>query len=325
MKGIRVNRLGGPEVLEYTDLPDPIAQAGQVVIDVRGASVNYADIKARSGHYHLGKKPPFIPGIDVAGVIAATGRGVRKLKAGDRVIAFPASGSYAEKALASAELTFKIPAAIGFESAAACPIVAGTSTHMLVYAARLKRGESVLVHAATGGVGSTAIQVAKVLGASRVIASVGSPWKKKHARDFGADVVIDNRSGDYAGEVNRLTDGQGVDVILNPIGGATLAQDFKCLAPFGRLIFFGAMGGEPAAPPLERLHPNNQSMIGFSFGHYRRFRPRLVSKTINRAIRLMAEGQITIHLSNQFPLDKAAEAHTCIETRGALGKVILTP
>lgn len=325
MKGILVNRLGGPDVLKYKELPDPVPGPDQVLIKVKGASVNFADIKARSGQYHLGRNPPFIPGIDVAGIVVATGSAVKDIKIGDRVVAFPSSGSYAEKTVANKNLTFVIPDSIPFETAAAFPIVAGTAMHMLTVAAGMKKRESLLIHAAGGGVGSTALQLAKTLNVSQIIASVGSPWKITKVNEIGADAVVDYTSGDYAKNVSALTDGEGVDVIVNPIGGMTIVQDLQCLAPFGRLVLFGKMSGEPVRIPPEILHKTNRTVIGFSFGHYRRYRPEMVRSTIKSVINLLENNRLEIIIGKCFPLKEASAAHRYIEERKALGKVILIP
>jgi len=325
MKGIHVTKYGGADVLQYLDLPDPVPGAQQVLIKVKGASVNFADIKARSGKYHLGKQPPFIPGIDVAGIVIGVGKEVKKIKTGDRVIAFPAAGSYAEKTVANENLTFVIPESVSFKSAAACPIVAGTVTHMLSQIARITENKNLLVHAAGGGVGSTAVQIAKAFGVQKIIGSIGSPWKEKLVKEAGADAVINYATPDYAKEIGRLTDGKGVDVILNPIGGSTIEEDLHCLAPFGRLILFGRLSDEDTHIPIEELFTANKSVIGFSFGHCRKFKPELARKTMNKVIELLKSSRIEVTVAKCFPLQQASEAHDFIESRKAIGKVVLFP
>jgi len=325
MKGIMVNRLGSAEVLEYTDIPDPVPEPHQVLIEMRGASVNFADIKARSGGYHLGRKPPFIPGIDIAGVVVAVGMAVRDIAVGSRVIAFPAEGSYAELAVADEAMTFTIPDSVDFTAAAATPIVAGTAMHMLTAIAAIAVGERLLIHAAAGGVGSTALQIARSLGLTEVYASVGSPWKAERAKAMGAAAVVDYRADDYAEQIGRLTGGAGIDVILNPLGAATIAQDLRCLAPFGRLISFGNLGGSPATLPAEQLFPTNRAVIGFSFGHCRRSRPAVVRESMTRVIDVLARGGLDIPIDRCLPLSEAAAAHRCLEDRQAVGKLVLVP
>ncbi len=325
MKGILVSRLGEPEVLEYKDLPDPVPESDQVLVEVRGASVNFADTKARSGGYHLAKKPPFIPGLDVAGVVLEVGADVTEIKPGDKVIAFPVSGSYAEKAVASRELTFVIPEMLDFVDAAAAALVTGTVTHMLKHVAHIQKDESLLVHAAAGGVGTTALQVAKAFAVSPVFGSIGSPWKEDHVRTAGADGVVDYSSKSYVEDIRAMTDGRGVDVIMSPLGGATIETDLQCLAPFGRLVIFGEMNDGAAHVPPDGLYTANKSILGCSFGHYRRFRPDLVRKTMTTVIALLADEKIAVFVNRCFRLEEAAQAHRLLEQRQALGKVVLVP
>lgn len=325
MKGILVSRLGASDVLEYKDLPEPVPEAGQVLIEVRGASVNFADIKARSGGYHLAKKPPFIPGLDIAGVVLEVGSEVKRIRQGDHVIAFPASGSYAEKAVASQALTFVVPRRLDLVKAAAAALVTGTVTHMLKHIARLEKQESLLVHTAAGGVGTTALQVARALGVTEVYGSVGSPWKEKHARKMGAVGVVDYTSATYGDDINRLTDGRGVDVILNPLGGATVERDLECLAPFGRLITFGELVDGPSTIPQGELYKGNRSIHGSSFGHYRKNRPGAVRDTMATVIDLLVNDKIEVFIDTRFPLQQAPQAQQKLEDRKALGKVVLVP
>jgi NADPH2:quinone reductase len=280
MKAIIVKKFGGPEVLTYTDIDDPQPAADQVLIRVHTVGVNFADVKARIGAYHLKRALPFIPGLDVAGTIAAVGPEV--------------GGAYCELALAREVLTFAIPEAISDETAAAFPIVAGTSYAMLSRISSLKTGEGVLLHSAAGGVGTTALQIAKHLGARPIIATVGSDAKKSMLGELGADATVNYRSENYIEKTLALTDGKGVDVILNPLGGEMLEGDLDCLAPFGRLICFGHASGQPASIPTNELHGSCRSVLGFSFGTLRRTRPQEASGIMNAVIPMLAE-------ENSFP------------------------
>lgn len=325
MKAIQVVRCGKPEVMEYNDIPDPLYEKDQVLIEVRGTSVNYADIKARSGVYHLAKTPPFTPGLDVSGIVLETGSEVTGIKPGDHVIAFPATGSYAEKAVASHHLTFVIPKDLDFIKASGAGLVTGTVVHMLRQIAAVEEGENLLIHAAGGGVGTTALQVAKAFGVSEIFASIGSMWKESHVREMGANHIIDYNQEDYGQKILELTGGKGVDVIMNPLGGPTLERDMQCLAPFGRLVLFGEMKGDSAILPIGSLYSRNRSIYGCSFGHYRRFRPERVRDTMKIAIDLLAQGKIDIHVHSCMPMEQASEAHQLLEDRKAVGKIILVP
>lgn len=325
MKGITVQSFGSPDVLNYTTLPDPVAGENEILIEVRGASINSADIQARSGKYHLGKNLPFTPGIDVAGVAASVGQKVKTIKKGDHVIAFPSTGSYAEQAVAQEHLCFVIPPEINFKAAAAVPIVAGTITHMLTEIARIQPGESILVHGASGGVGTTAIQVAKQCKAGKIFGSVGSLRKGTYVQDLGAEATVDYNDPDYSTQINQLTGGAGADVILNPIGGVTLERDLHCLAPFGRLISFGRLADVPGSISPETLYTTNRSVIGFSFGHFRKLRPAKISNTMERVIEMLRSEQLQMVIDSCYPLKEAARAHQHLESREAIGKVLLYP
>ena len=324
MKGIIVEKFGGPEVLAYRDLDDPQPQANQVLIRVHSAGVNYADVKARTNVHHIERPLPFIPGLDVAGTIEAVGPGVEKLKVGQRVVAFPQGGSYCEFALAHEVLAFPIPDSIEDDTAAAFPVVAGTSYAMLSRIAGLQAGQGLLLHSAAGGVGTTALQIAKHLGARPIITTVGSDTKKKLLEELGADAVVNYRSENYVEKTLALTDGKGVDVILNPLAGELLERDLDCLAPFGRLLCFGNASGEPASFLSSQLQGSCRSVLGFSFGTLRRSRPQEVLGIMQAVIALIAEGKIRMVMGKRFPLAKAADAHRYLESRKSTGKILLT-
>jgi NADPH2:quinone reductase len=323
MKGILVEKFGGPEVLAYRDLDDPQPKANQVRIRVHSAGVNFADVKARAAAYHIKRPLPFIPGLDVAGTIEAVGSGVKKLKAGQRVAAFPQGGSYCEFAVADEGLTFPIPDSIEDDTAAAFPVVAGTSYAMLSRIAGLQAGEGLLLHSAAGGVGTTALQIAKHLGARPIIATVGSDTKKKLLGELGADAVVNYRSENYVEKALALTDARGVDVILNPLAGEILERDLDCLAPFGRLLCFGSASEKSASFSSDQLQGSCRSLIGFSFGTLRRTRPQEVPGIMQGVIALLAEGKIRMMMGRQFPLAEAAEAHRYMESRKSTGKILL--
>lgn len=323
MKAAIVTRFGGPEVLELTEIQVPTPNSHQVLIRVHAASVNFADINARKGMYHLGKKPPFIPGIDCAGVVAAVGANVTGIDVDRKVVAFPATGSYAEFALAEENLVFPIPEALSYDLAASFPIAGGTSYHMLKEVAGLKQNETALIHAAGGGVGSTALSLARYLGASLVIGATRSRWKEAHIKKMGADAVVNLNSEDLVDNINSLTGSKGIDVILNPVGGRTIQTDLKCLAPFGRLVLFGNLAAADDGPTISSLFTRNQSILGFSFGHYRQFRPEDIQNTMGSVINLVAAGKIEMQIAKRIPLENVRQAHRLLENHEIFGKLIL--
>jgi len=323
MRAVVVDKFGGPEVLELTEIQIPTPNSHQVLIRVHAASVNFADINARKGGYHLGKKPPYVPGIDCAGEVAAVGGKVTNIDVNQKVVAFPTAGSYAEFALAEEALVFPIPETIPYDLAASFPIVGGTSYHMLKEVAALKQNENALIHAAGGGVGSTALNFAKYLGASMVIGVTRSSWKETHIKKMGADAVVNLNSADLVDNINSLTNSKGVDVILNPIGGDTIQKDLECLAPFGRLVLFGNLANANYCPTISSLFTLNQSILGFSFGHYRRYRPEDIQNTMDRVINLVASGKIEMQIAKRVPLKNVQQAHRLLENQEILGKLIL--
>jgi NADPH2:quinone reductase len=323
MRAAIVTKFGGPEVLELTEIQIPTPNSHQVLIRVHAASVNFADINARKGMYHLGKKPPFIPGIDCAGVVAAVGANVTNIDVNQKVVAFPATGSYAEFALAEENLVFPIPETLPYDLAASFPIVGGTSYHMLKEVAGLKQNETALIHTAGGGVGSTALNIAKYLKASMVIGATHSSWKETHIKKIGADAVVNLNSADLVDNINSLTGSKGVDVILNPIGGRTIEKDLECLAPFGRLVLFGNLAAANYSPTISSLFTLNQSILGFSFGHYRRYRPKDIQDTMDSVINLVAAGKIEMQIAKRIPLENVQRAHRLLENQEVLGKLIL--
>ena len=322
MKAIMVTEFGGPQVLRYTDAAMPEINDSQVLIKVAMTSVNFADIKARMGNKGR-QKVPFIPGIDAAGVIVKTGNNVNHLQEGQRVIAFPHDGSYAEYIVADANLTFPIPEGLPFDIAAASPVVSFLSHKLLADVARLEPGETVLIHAAAGGVGTTAVQMAKILGAGQVIGTVGSESKKEMAQESGYDHVFCYEKENFAEKVKELTNGQGANVILDSLAGRVSLESLECLADYGRLVHFGNSSGEKADFALSALHSSCRSVLGFSLGTTRKKRPELLQQTAEYVLSYLAEGSLKMKIGERFPLMEAAHAQAFVESRKSVGKVLL--
>ncbi|EOO16764.1 MULTISPECIES: quinone oxidoreductase family protein [Bacillus cereus group] len=322
MKAIVVTSFGGPEVMKYTDVDMSTISDNQVLIRVVATSVNFADIKSRYGKKG-NKALPFIPGIDAAGIVERVGSHVKNIYPGQRVIAFPQNGSYSEYVVANENLTFVLPDEVDFQTAAACPIVSFTSYNLLANIARLQQGESVLIHAAAGGIGTTAIQLAKLLGAKKVIGTVGSEAKRKIAFDAGADYVICHQDEDFVERVNQLTNGEGVNIVLDSISGTVSERSLECLAYYGRLVQFGNASGEVGIFQTKDLHASCRSILGFSFGTTRKKRPELLQETANQVFRYLRDGSLQIKATKSFPLQDAGKAHEWVESRQSTGKVIL--
>ncbi|WP_181535912.1 zinc-binding dehydrogenase [[Anoxybacillus] calidus] len=323
MRAILVTEFGPPEVLKCTTVDVPSITSRQVLIRVEATSVNFADIKSRYGKKGSGKLP-FIPGLDVAGVVEKVGSDVKRFTEGQRVIAFPKMGSYAEYVVADEILTFAIPDNVDFDTAAACPIVSFTAFKLLADVARLEPGETVLIHAAAGGVGTTAIQLAKILGAGCVIGTVGSTTKIATALDAGADHVICYEDVDFAEKVVELTNGRGADVILDSISGQVSEKSLECLAMYGRLVHFGNSSGYVGRFQTKDLHSSCRSVLGFSLGTTRKERPHLLHNAADHVLRYLAEGRLKMKIGKKFALEEAVEAHRWVESRNSTGKVLLT-
>lgn len=323
MKAILVTEFGPPEVMKCTTVDIPSITSSQVLIRAEATSVNIADIKSRYGKKDSGKLP-FIPGLDAAGVVEKVGSDVRSISVGQRVIAFPKMGSYAEYVVAEEILTFPIPYNVDFDTAAACPVVSFTAFKLLADVARLEPGETVLIHAAAGGVGTIAIQLAKILGAGCVIGTVGSPIKISTALEAGADHVICYQDDDFVEKVMEFTDGRGADVILDSISGQVSEKSFECLAIYGRLAHFGNSSGSTGHFQTKDLHSSCRSVLGFSLGTTRKERPHLLRNAADHVLGYLAEGRLKMKIVKKFALEEAVEAHRWVESRNSTGKVLLT-
>jgi NADPH2:quinone reductase len=324
MQAIRFHRTGGADVLALEEAPEPALARGAVRIAVRAAGVNFADVHFRKGEYFVRPVFPQIPGLEAAGEVEAVGEGVDGLRAGDRVVAFAESGAYAAKLVTPASLVFPIPSELSFEDAAALPVQGLTALHVLGLAGRLQRGERVLVHAAAGGVGSLAIQLAKQLGASLVVGTAGSADKCALVRELGADLAIDYRKEDFLQAV-KARSRDGVDVVLEMLGGTdTYKRNLACLAPFGRMVVYGAASAdlrgtiEPVA-----LMAKNASVIGYYLTAVLRRRDLCAPALAELAGHVVA-GRVRVVRSATLPLARAADAHRMLESRESTGKIVLT-
>jgi len=324
VRAIQADAFGDSSVLQWRELPDPVPGPGEVGIRVAATGVNFADILSRRGGYSAGTGLPFNPGLDCLGTIVAVGPGVSGLTVGQRVAAYPDHGSYAEIAVARAVLTYPAEPGVPDEAAASLNVLV-TAHNILRVAGRLARGESVLVHAAAGGVGSTAVQMARAFGAGTIFATVGDAAKFGVAKEAGADVVINYRTEDVAKRVLAETGGLGADVILDSVAGDVFTNGFPALAPFGRYVIFGQASGKAAAVQTTQLHRENRAVIGYTSGGYRKRRPEALLPAVQASFRMAAEGTVKVLVGARFPLRDAAKAHDLIESRKSVGKVLLIP
>ena len=322
MKAVRVHETGGPEVLRLEDVPDPSAGPKDAVVKIEAAGVNFVDIYFRTGLYKT--TLPFTNGQEGAGVITAVGTEVTDFQAGDRVAYPGVPGSYAECNVVPAATLVKLPEAIDTRTAAAV-MLQGMTVHYLAYSTfPLENGHTALVHAAAGGVGLVLVQVAKMRGA-RVIGTCSTPEKAERVRQAGADEVILYTEQDFVAEVQRLTDGRGVDVVYDSVGKATWEGSLNCLRPLGMLVFFGnASGPVPAIEPLTLLAKGSLFLTRPGLVHYTATREALLERASD-VFEWVSSGKVKVHIGETYPLAEAAEAHRRLASRLTSGKILLLP
>ncbi len=340
MKAIMLERTGRPEVLaeKQVDVPEP--GPDEVRIAVRAAGVNFADLLQRLGLYGGAPPFPYIPGFEVAGEVEAVGDGVEDFDIGARVVALTRFGGYAEKACAPAAVTLELPDAVGLEEAAALPVNYLTAWVCMFTMGNLRAGERVLIHAAAGGVGTAAVQLARVTGAE-IYATVGSDEKAHFVRGLGAQHPINYKTVDFAEAIRSQVGRRNIDLVLDGVGAETLRKGYDLLAPLGRLVSFGlseAVSGPGRSVPRSllawwrtpRFDPvnmigRNVGVFGFHLAHLER-RKELVAEAFADVLRLVVEGEIRPIIARTFPLtaEGAAAAHRYMHERRNIGKVILT-
>jgi NADPH:quinone reductase len=323
MKAIVFTQIGGPEVLTLSDVPKPEVRPGMVLIKVHAIGVNFADTRFRQGTYVVKPKLPDTPGMEAAGVIEAVGDGVTDLRVGQRVAAFTVK-SYAEYCQAPAPMVIPLPEGVSFSDGAAFPIQVMTAYHLHHTAESAGPGKTVRVHSAAGGVGIVAVQLAKVAGA-RVFGTVSSDAKKQLVKDHGADAVINYTTEKFADEVLKLTEGRGVDLILDAVGKPTFEEGLRCLGMLGHLILYGRAGGPTDPLNIATLSAKSQKVSGFMVPTITRNFPEKTRESAERCFALMREGRLKLHIGKTFPLAEAAEAHRHLESRQSTGKLVLLP
>jgi NADPH2:quinone reductase len=322
MKAIRVERTGGPEVMQLVDLPVPEPKANEAVVKVAAAGVNSIDAQFREGVF---KTPvPFVPGQEGAGVVTAIGSGVKCVKVGDRVAWSGTLGSYAEYVVGLAESKVPVPSSVSDEDAAAA-MLQGLTAHYLCHDAyKLKPGDTALVHAAAGGVGLLVVQMAKSLGA-RVIGTVSSEEKASFAREAGADEVIVFTQTDFEAETKRLTGGKGVDVVYDGVGKATFARGLNVLRSRGMLVLFGNSSGPvPPVDPVTLSEKGSLYMARTTLAHFTATRDELVARS-GDVFSMIASGSLKPKIAKTYPLGDAAQAHRDLGARKLTGKLLLIP
>jgi NADPH2:quinone reductase len=315
MRAIQVTEFGGPEVLVEADLPDPQPTDGTVLLQTSAAGINYADTHQTENSYLAAAELPMIPGAEVAGTTPD----------GKRVVALVGSGGYAERVLASPVFMYEVPDGVDDGQALAIILQGTTAWHLLRTCAHLKEGESVVVHAAAGGVGTLAIQLAKRWGAGRVIAAASSEEKRQLALDLGADVAIDARAPDMKAAIEEANGGT-VDVVLEMVGGSTFDGSLAALAPFGRLVFFGMAGRERPSPvDPGQLLQKSRSVIGFWLAHCMARPQEMLAEPVRELLDVVGAGELRPVVGGTYPLSDARRAHEDMRARKTTGKLVIDP
>ena len=326
MLAVKVENFGDAEVLAVSETADPVADPGEVLVAVEAAGVNRADVLFREGADHRGPALPAVPGLEGAGRVRAVGEGTAGFAVGDRVVAWGAAdapGFYAQLAAVPAERVLPVPEGVELIAAAALPVAWLTAWYCLYRLGELTAGDTVLVHAGASGVGSAAVQIAKDAGAT-VLATVGSPDKQAWVRSLGSDEVLDHRTTDIPAEVRRLTAGRGADLVLDLVGGDTFAGSLRAVARAGHVVALANVALAPSTIDTRDFYPRNVHVHGFQLNdlmdHGYDPRPEL-----RELLDALATNRFTVPVDATFGLSDAPAAHRRLESRLALGKLILTP
>ena len=326
MQAIRITRPGGPEVLRLEEVPDPEPGPDEVLVDVRAAALNRADLLQRQGHYPAPPGAPAdIPGLEMAGVVASVGGRVRGVSPGDRVMALLGGGGYAERVVVPAGMVLPVPSSLSFAEAAAIPEVFYTAYDALFRQAGLSMGESVLVHAAGGGVGTAALQLARAGGAARIFGTASSAKLTGIERQgLPLDVPIDYRAASFEEVVRERTEGRGVDVILDMVGGDYLGPDLRSLAELGRVVLVGLLRGRSAEADLGLILRRRLRVLGTVLrARSAAEKLTLTAEVRDRLLPLFEQGRLRPVVDRTFPLEEAEMAHRSMDADENLGKIVL--
>lgn len=318
MKAIRVNSHSIPPEIE--DIPDPSPGPGEILIQVAACGLNFADLLLIKGKYQETPPTPFTPGLEMAGTVLALGDGVKGPPVETRVAAFCGQGGLAEKAVVPASSTVVLPPSMPLDLASSFQVTYGTSHVALSHRARLQQGETLLVLGAAGGVGLTAVELGHAMGA-RVIAVARGPEKLAIAKAAGASILIDSETENLRDRVRELG---GADVVYDPVGGQAFTDAMRATNPDGRILIIGFAGGDVQQIPANHLLVKNISVEGFYWGGYLKFRPEVITQSMDQLFEMHAHGVLHPHISHRFPLDRAMEGLDLLRTRKSTGKVVIT-
>ena len=324
MKALLCKQHGLPDTLVVEEVADPVPGKGEVVVQMKAAGVNFPDVLIIQGKYQMKPPLPFAPGAELAGIVTAVGAGVDNVKVGERVMGSSGHGAFAEKVRVSAAKLIPIPDGVDFDVAAAFTLTYGTSWHALKDRGELKRGETLLVLGAAGGVGLAAIEIGKLLGA-RVIAAASSPEKLAVCKEHGADALIDYSKEDLREAIKQLTDGNGPDVVYDPVGGAFAEPAFRSIRWRGRYLVIGFANGEIPKLPLNLPLLKGASIVGVFWGSYVSHEPASFAADLRTMFGHIANGELRPHISARYRLADGAKALDDLMNRKAIGKILITP
>lgn len=324
MKAIVCEKFAAVEELSYQDVADPVAGRGQVLVDVAAIGVNYPDGLLVQGLYQMKPPFPFIPGMEVAGVISALGDGVTHLRVGQRVVGLPGLNAYAEKVVIQADAVMPLPNAIADEEAAGLITAHATAHHALKQRAQLRAGELLVVTGAAGGTGLAAVQIGKAMGA-KVVAVCSTQEKLEVAKANGADILINYSESDLKTELKKLNDGKGVDVVYDVVGGETFDACSRSMAWKGRLLVVGFASGKIPQLPVNLTLVKGYSVVGVFWGSFTQFEPKVFRENMIELMDWYVEGRVKVLVDEVFPLQDAAKALHKVMDRKVKGKVILKP
>ena len=323
MRALVCKEYGPPDRLVIEERDEPVSAEGEVLIGIRAAGINFPDVLIIAGKYQVKIPPPFVAGNEVAGIVEAVGAGVTRFKPGDRVIATPVGGGFADKCVVDQKLCMPLPNDLSFEQGAGFTVTYATSYHAFRQSTKLKAGETVLVLGAAGGVGITAVEIAKAMGA-RVIAAASSDEKLAFARDAGADETINYSKQPLKETVKELTGGKGVDVVYDPVGGELAQQALRSLAWHGRYLVIGFASGDIPNFPINITLLKEASIIGVWWGTWSHHNPKDSLNNMMELAAMVAKAVLNPRVTESYPLEHFVDAFAAITERRAMGKVVLT-
>ncbi len=323
MKAVEIAGYGAADKLVEAEREKPEPDAGEVLIDVEAIGVNFADVMQRRGLYPGGPQPPYIPGMEAAGTVAEASDGVDH-DVGDRVVAMLDSGGYAEYAVAPEYALFDVPDNLDYDEAAGVPVQWLTAHNCLHGWGELEQDERVLIHAASGGVGTAAVQLAAEHGAE-VFGTASTEEKLDLARSHGCDHGVNYVKEEFSSRVNELTEGEGVDLVLDGVGGDAFRDSFDCLSHFGRVVAYGVASGDPPSVTTPDLLFSNHTVKGYHLGQAMQNDPSRVYSAVREVEDLLAEGAVEVYVGQTYRLEDAADAHRALEGRETTGKIVLHP